>query len=170
MPDHRPSPPSFMVLLLKILLILCVLGMLAAGFSPLYQAFMRLTGLGGATRAQAVPASQLVWLRINESTPGQPWQVRPLQGPQQVKPGQFVQLMVEVGNRQPHFAAMQALPVYLPASAAAYVHKLECFCFSQQLFSPGQLRRFPVVVVIDKQLPATLRQISLTYQVQDRPV
>lgn len=170
MPDHRPSPPSFMVLLLKILLILCVLGMLAAGFSPLYQAFMRLTGLGGATRAQAVPASQLVWLRINESTPGQPWQVRPLQGPQQVKPGQFVQLMVEVGNRQPHFAAMQALPVYQPASAAAYVHKLECFCFSQQLFSPGQLRRFPVVVVIDKQLPATLRQISLTYQVQDRPV
>lgn len=170
MPDHRPSPPSFMVLLLKILLILCVLGMLAAGFSPLYQAFMRLTGLGGATRAQAVPASQLVWLRINESTPGQPWQVRPLQGPQQVKPGQFVQLMVEVGNNQPHFAAMQALPVYQPAAAAAYVHKLECFCFSQQLFSPGQLRRFPVVVVIDKQLPVTLRQISLTYQVQDRPV
>lgn len=166
MPDHRPSPPSFIVLLLKILLILCVLGMLAAGFSPLYQAFMRLTGLG----VQAVPASPLVWLRINESTPGQPWQVRPLQGPQQVKPGQFVQLMVEVVNRQPHFAAMQALPVYQPASAAAYVHKLECFCFSQQLFSPGQVRRFPVVVVIDKQLPATLRQISLTYQVQDRPV
>lgn len=169
MPDHRPSAPSFIVLLLKILLILCVLGMLAAGFSPLYQAFMRLTGLGGAARAQAVPASQLVWLRIDESTPGQPWQVRPLQGPQQVKPGQFVQLMVEVSNKQPHFAAMQALPVYQPVSAAAYVQKLECFCFAQQLFSPGQVRRFPVVLVIDKQLPATLRQISLAYQVQDKP-
>lgn len=47
MSDRRPSTPSFIVLLLKVLLILCVLGMLAAGFSPLYQAFMRLTGLGG---------------------------------------------------------------------------------------------------------------------------
>jgi len=64
---------------------------------------------------------------------------------------------------------MQALPQYQPVSAAAYVQKLDCFCFSQQLFSPGQVRRFPVVLVIGKQLPAQLRRISLSYQIQDQP-
>ena len=169
MPDHHSSPPSILILLLKLLLLLCVLGMLAAGLSPLYQAFMRLTGLGEKVPAPAVVASQPVSLSIDEMAPGQPWQVRPLQGPQQVTPGQFVQLMVEVRNNQPHFAAMQALPVYQPVSAAAYVQKLDCFCFSQQLFSPGQVRRFPVVLVISTQLPAQLRRISVSYQIQDQP-
>lgn len=87
MPDHRPSTPSFIVLLLKILLILCVLGMLAAGLSPLYQAFMRLTGLGAKAPLQAVEASQPVSLSMDEAVPAQAWQLRPLQGSQQVRPG-----------------------------------------------------------------------------------
>jgi cytochrome c oxidase assembly protein Cox11 len=32
----------------------------------------------------------------------------------------------------------QAIPRYLPAEAAAYVKKLECFCFRQQAFQPGE--------------------------------
>ena len=92
MPDHHSSPPSILILLLKLLLLLCVLGMLAAGLSPLYQAFMRLTGLGEKAPAQAVVASQPVSRRIDEAASGQVWRFHPLQGPQQVKPGQFVQL------------------------------------------------------------------------------
>ena len=70
MPDHSSSPPSYRILLLKLLLMLCVLGMLAAGLSPLYQAFMRLTGLGATAPAPARVASQPVSLSIDETAPG----------------------------------------------------------------------------------------------------
>jgi cytochrome c oxidase assembly protein subunit 11 len=57
----------------------------------------------------------------------------------------------------------QAVPSYAPSNAALYFRKLECFCFRQQTLAPGEVRRMPVVFVIDPALPVDVRQITLSY-------
>ena len=44
-------------------------------------------------------------------------------------------------------------PSYAPRNAAQYFKKLECFCFKQQTLAAGETKRFPVVFVIDPDLP-----------------
>lgn len=161
MADSRP-PFSPVLLLVKLALLLCVAVVLWLGGSTLYRAAIKLLGL-------APPPPQSVQLHLVGSSPDAAWQLRPLQGDVQVKPGQFVQLMYELRNNSPYFASVQALPQYSPAAAASHVQKLDCFCFAEQRFAPGQTRRFPVVLVLDKALPATLHRITLSYVLQGRP-
>lgn len=159
MADSRP-PFSPVLLLVKLALLLCVIVVLWLGGGTLYRAAIKLLGL-------APP--QTVQLHLAGSSPDAAWQLRPLQGDVQVKPGQFVQLMYELRNNSPYFASVQALPQYSPAAAASHVQKLHCFCFAEQRFAPGQTRRFPVVLVLDKTLPASLHRITLSYVLQGRP-
>ncbi|UGA40677.1 cytochrome c oxidase assembly protein [Chromobacterium haemolyticum] len=72
-------------------------------------------------------------------------------------------------RQRPAGGGGQAIPRYLPAAAGEYVKKLECFCFRQQAFAPGETRRFPVVFVVDKRLPASIDSITLAYTVFDVP-
>lgn len=160
MADSRP-PFSPVLLLVKLALLLCVIVVLWLGGGTLYRAAIKLLGLA--------PPPQIVQLHLAGSSPDAAWQLRPLQGDVQVKPGQFVQLMYELRNNSPYFASVQALPQYSPAAAASHVQKLHCFCFAEQRFAPGQTRRFPVVLVLDKTLPASLHRITLSYVLQGRP-
>lgn len=158
----RPPPFSPLLLLVKLALLLCVLLVLWLGGGTLYRAAVKLLGL-------APPQSHTVQLHLLGSSPGGAWRLNPLQSDVQVQPGQFVQLMYELRNDSPYFATVQAIPQYSPATAAAYVQKLHCFCFAEQRFAPGQTRRFPVVLVLDKKLPAALHNITLSYLLQGRP-
>lgn len=164
MPAPSSAPPSRLLLLLKLLLLLCVLGMLWLGISPLYQAAQRL--LGSPPPATATK----VQLLLLPSEPQDTFQVRPLQRSLQLQAGAFVSVEYDITNHSPGFVALQALPRYQPAGAAAYIQKLNCFCQAEQRFQPGQTRRFQVVFVLAKQLPASLRQLELAYQVQVRPL
>jgi cytochrome c oxidase assembly protein subunit 11 len=55
----------------------------------------------------------------------------------------------------------------LPAAAGEYVKKIDCFCFRQQAFAPGETRRLPVVFVLDRNLPSDIRSITLAYTLFD---
>lgn len=57
----------------------------------------------------------------------------------------------------------QAIPSYAPEVAAEYFRKMECFCFQQQTLAAGEVRRMPVVFVIDPALPTSIGTISLSY-------
>ena len=57
----------------------------------------------------------------------------------------------------------QAIPSYAPRNAAQYFKKLECFCFKQQTLAAGETKRFPVVFVIDPDLPKDVGTITLSY-------
>lgn len=146
---------------------------------PLYRVLCEVTGLNRVVAADTVPgadvdaaqpAARPVELQLDAMVqPGLPWQVRPLQARLRVNTGQFIQLQYEMRNNSPQSVVGQAIPRYLPAEAAAYVKKLECFCFRQQRFLPGETRRFPVVLLIDRQLPAGIDHITLAYSVFDVP-
>ena len=41
--------------------------------------------------------------------------------------------------------------------------KLECFCFSQQTLAPGEVRKMPVVFVVDAKLPDDVNFVTMSY-------
>jgi cytochrome c oxidase assembly protein subunit 11 len=71
--------------------------------------------------------------------------------------------MYEFRNAQDRSMIAQAIPSYAPRQAAAHFNKLECFCFNQYALAPGETRQWPVVFVIDTNLPRDVRTITLSY-------
>jgi cytochrome c oxidase assembly protein subunit 11 len=63
----------------------------------------------------------------------------------------------------------QAVPSITPATAAVHFRKIECFCFSQQTFAPGEERTMPVVFVVDPQLDREIGTITLSYTFFEAP-
>jgi cytochrome c oxidase assembly protein subunit 11 len=59
--------------------------------------------------------------------------------------------------------AGQAIPSYAPQVSAQYFRKLECFCFQQQALEANEVKRFPVVFVVDPKLPKDVTTITLSY-------
>jgi cytochrome c oxidase assembly protein subunit 11 len=57
----------------------------------------------------------------------------------------------------------QAIPSITPALAAQFFEKLECFCFSQQTFAPGETRTMPVVFVVNPKLDPDFGTVTLSY-------
>ncbi|POZ63951.1 cytochrome c oxidase assembly protein [Chromobacterium alticapitis] len=159
---------------------LIVISALMFGFAwlliPLYRVICEQTGLNNVVKADALEQGDLqaadatVEMTFDSTVqPGLPWQVRPLTTYLKVKPGTFVQVQYRITNASRRVVVGQAIPRYLPAEAGEYVKKLECFCFTQQRFEPGQTRTFPVVFVVDRKLPAAIAGITLAYTVFDVP-
>lgn len=161
-------------LLFRLVVIACLMFGFAWALIPLYRIVCEATGINALGVAETAPAQaaagQPVTLRFDANVqPGLPWQVRPLRNQVSARPGQFVQVEYEITNASNRRVVGQAVPRYLPGEAAQYVKKLECFCFRQQAFQPGETRRFPVVLVLDKQIPAGIREVTLAYSVFDVP-
>jgi len=57
----------------------------------------------------------------------------------------------------------QAIPSVTPAVASLHFEKLECFCFSQQTFQPGESRTMPVVFVVNPKMDRDLGTVTLSY-------
>ena len=53
------------------------------------------------------------------------------------------------------------------AEVAAYFHKTECFCFTQQVLQPGESIEMPVRFIVDRDLPKDVRHVTLAYTLFD---
>ena len=47
--------------------------------------------------------------------------------------------------------------------AAKYLKKLECFCFEQQTFKPGEVVELPLYFAIDEKMPKRIKTVTLSY-------
>src|SRR5581483_6952535 len=92
-----------------------------------------------------------------------PWEFRPLERSVRFHPGELVQVEFEVHNRSDRAITGQAIPSYGPQIAGQYVKKLECFCFRQQTLQPGEVRRMPVVFVLEKDVPKDVGYVTMSY-------
>ena len=92
-----------------------------------------------------------------------PKSASPLQASVSVHPGELTQAVYEVRNTLDRPITGQAVPSYSPQPAALYFRKMECFCFQQQTLGPGEVRKMPVVFVIDPKLPPELNTVTLSY-------
>jgi cytochrome c oxidase assembly protein subunit 11 len=156
-------------LLLKLSVI--ALAMFGFGFAlvPIYEKICEVTGVRSLLKADAAPAntqvdaSRSVTVELDSNIRGLPWTFKPLVASVVVHPGALTTVEYEVRNVTKRPITGQAIPSYAPDYAGEYFRKLECFCFQQQTLAPGEVRRFPVVFVVDAALPKDVNTISLSY-------
>jgi cytochrome c oxidase assembly protein subunit 11 len=158
-------------LMLKKLLVIAVL-MFGFGFAlvPLYDKICEIAGVRNVFKPdQALAAntqvdnSRLVSIEFDANTQRLAWTFKPLESHVSVHPGELTQVVYEIRNTLDRPVTAQAVPSYGPQNAAQHFRKLECFCFQQHTLAAGEMRRMPVVFVIDPALPVDINTITLSY-------
>ncbi len=158
-------------LLLKKLVVVAV-AMFGFGFAlvPFYEKLCEVAGLRDVFRADEpvvrntqVDLTRKVAVEFDANTQRLAWTFHPVEGAISVHPGEVRQVIYEVRNTLDRAVTGQAVPSYGPQRAGEYFRKLECFCFQKQTLGPHEVRRMPVVFVIDPKLPADLGTITLSY-------
>jgi cytochrome c oxidase assembly protein subunit 11 len=135
---------------------------------PFYEKICEVTGLRNIAAADTVvntqvDATRVVRVELDSNVHNMAWRFRPLTPAVSIHPGEVTQVEFEVANVSGHAITGQAIPSYGPNYAAQYFRKLECFCFTQQTLAPGEVRRMPVVFVIDPAAPRDLSTLTLSY-------
>jgi cytochrome c oxidase assembly protein subunit 11 len=152
------------------------LAMFGFGFAlvPLYEVFCDITGLNGknfnegAVQIEAVDKSRTVKVQFVTANPGMmPWEFRPTEQSIRVFPGEDRVTAFYAANPTAHFMVAQAVPSVTPSEAAAYLHKVNCFCFERQPLDAGANTEMPMVFVVDPELPEHISTITLSYALFD---
>jgi cytochrome c oxidase assembly protein subunit 11 len=156
----------------KLLTRLLVIAVAMFGFGfllvPFYEQICEVTGLRNIAQPDEVRNTQVVDSRsirieLDSNVRNMPWTFRPLTPVVEVHPGAVTQVVYEVTNTTGRPVTGQAIPSYGPQLAARYFQKLECFCFAKQTLQPGEVRKMPVIFVVDPKAPEDLTTITLSY-------
>ena len=155
------------------LLLLLATGMFGFAFAlvPLYNIFCELTGINGKTSGQAVYRIDTSQTLEREVTiqflahvgRGMPWEFRPTESRLRVRLGEVNETQFYVRNHASQAVTGQAVPSVTPGLAARYLHKIECFCFTQQTLDAGEELEMPVKFYMDADLPAEVHTLTLSY-------
>ena len=155
------------------LLLLLAVGMFGFAFAlvPLYDVFCELTGINGKTSGQGAVNEQVSPILEREVTiqflahvgRGMPWEFRPTESRLRVRLGEINETRFYVRNHANQAVTGQAVPSVTPGLAARYLHKIECFCFTQQTLDAGDEMEMLVKFYMDVDLPANINTLSLSY-------
>lgn len=163
------SPQTNLVTLRKLLVVAAAMFGFGFALVPFYKKICEVTGVNNVLKADEIASTQVNaarWLTVEFDTnvrDNLPWTFRPLEKSVRFHPGELMQVMFEIRNNSNRAITGQAIPSYGPQVAAGYFKKLECFCFSQQTLQPGEVRRMPVVFVIENGLPRDVNTVTLSY-------
>ncbi len=92
-----------------------------------------------------------------------PWAFHPEQLTMDVVPGELNEAMYFARNDSDRTLVGSAVPSVAPARASGYFTKAECFCFTAQTLQAGEMRDMPVRFIVDPDLPADIKTITLSY-------
>ena len=92
-----------------------------------------------------------------------PWSFGPRQMSMQVRPGEQYETTYFARNTSDRDIVGSATPSVAPARASQYFNKTECFCFTAQTLVAGETREMPVRFIVDPDLPADIRTVTLSY-------
>ncbi|MBE7373288.1 cytochrome c oxidase assembly protein [Pseudomonas lopnurensis] len=156
-------------------LTLVVVAMFGFGFAlvPIYDVMCQAFGINGKTAgaytgAQTADAAREVRVQfLATNAAGMDWEFGPQADQLSVHPGASTEIRFVAYNPTDKPMTAQAIPSVSPAKAAAYFHKTECFCFTQQVLQPGERIEMPVRFIVDRDLPADVRHLTLAYTLFD---
>lgn len=148
--------------------------MFGFGFAmvPFYRALCAAVGLNNVVKSDAslrasnsqVDATRTLTVEFDTNVRSDlPWTFKPVEKSVRIHPGELTQVTFEVRNLSNRPLTGQAIPSYGPAVAGLHFRKLECFCFTQQTLAPGEVKRMPVVFVVDRELPRDVNTVTLSY-------
>ncbi|MFV9682201.1 cytochrome c oxidase assembly protein [Pseudomonas sp. NY15367] len=140
---------------------------------PFYDAMCRVFGINGKT-AGAYQGEQLVdeqrQVRVQflaTNAVGMVWEFGPQADEILVHPGEARDMLFVAYNPSDKPMSAQAIPSVSPSKAAAFFHKTECFCFTQQVLQPGERIEMPVRFIVDRDLPQDVKHLTLGYTLFD---
>lgn len=133
-----------------------VIGMAGLAYAsvPLYDLFCRVTGFGGTTKtSESLPDTILdrtVTIQFNADTqPGMPWIFEPEMRKIEVQLGARGLTAYRAKNKKNHPTGGTAIYNVTPLKAGKYFHKVQCFCFDEQVLQAGQEVSMPVLFYVD---------------------
>lgn len=152
-------------------LLVVAVAMFGFGFAlvPFYRAICDALGLNSVVKVDAVANTQVDTGRLltiefdTNLRSNLPWTFSAAQKSVRVHPGALTQVTFEVRNNSDRAVTGQAIPSFGPQLAGRYFKKLDCFCFKQQTLAAGEVRRMPVVFVIEAGLPRDVNTVTLSY-------
>jgi cytochrome c oxidase assembly protein subunit 11 len=153
-------------------LVVVAVAMFGFGFAlvPFYQKICEVTGIrnvfqpdGPAPANTQVDTSREVSIEFDANLQRLPWTFKALEPHIAVHPGEVRQVLYEVRNTLDRPVTGQAIASFGPQNAARYFRKIECFCFREQTLGPGEVRRMPVVFVVEPGRPEDMNTITLSY-------
>lgn len=158
-------------LAMKLLLVAAAAIGFAFALVPFYDLLCKVTGLNGKTGgavqiAQASKTDTSRWVTVEFTStvmPGLSWEFRPAQTRVRVHPGETTRISYLAKNPTNQTIAGRAVPSVSPGWTAQHFNKIECFCFQRQELKPGESREMPLVFFVSPELPAEVREISLSY-------
>ena len=109
-----------------------------------------------------IDISRSVTVEFDSNSHG-PWIFKPEKPFIELHPGELINVNFKVTNPSQEAVTGQAIPSYAPLQAAGYLKKIECFCFEQQRLEGKETRNFPVVFVLDPELPKDISNITMSY-------
>ena len=100
---------------------------------------------------------------------GMPWEFRPMETRLKVRLGEVNETRFYARNFANELVTGQAVPSVAPGYAARYLHKVECFCFTQQHLAAGEEIEMPVIFYVGDDLPSDIGTLSLSYTLYPVP-
>ena len=142
---------------------------------PLYNVLCDALGINGKTSSEAytsvvaqVDESRSVKVQfVATNNDGMPWAFSPDVTEMVVHPGAANDTVFFAANPTTHSMIAQAIPSVSPSRAAEYFHKTECFCFEQQPLDGNSEAEMPLQFIVDQDLPADIKTITLSYTLFD---
>jgi len=133
-----------------------VIGMVGMSFAfiPLYNLFCRVTGFGGTPIiSESLPDTVLdrvITIKFNATTSRNlPWDFKPEQREIDVQLGQRGLTAYSAKNTTNRPTAGTAIYNVTPLKVGKYFHKIQCFCFDEQMLKPGEHMDMPVMFYVD---------------------
>lgn len=142
---------------------------------PLYNVLCDALGINGKTSSEAytsvvaqVDESRSVRVQfVATNNDGMPWAFSPDVTEMVVHPGAANDTVFFAANPTANSMIAQAIPSVSPSRAAEYFHKTECFCFEQQPLDGNSEAEMPLQFIVDQDLPADIKTITLSYTLFD---
>jgi cytochrome c oxidase assembly protein subunit 11 len=150
-------------MLRKLLVVTCVMFGFGFAMVPFYKALCEITGLNNVLKADEVSntqvdASRTLTMQFDTNLRNDlPWTFTPVEKSVSFHPGELVHVTFEVRNNSDRAITGQAVPSW------GHLKKLDCFCFTQQTLQPREVRRMPVVFVVEKTLPEEVTFVTMSY-------
>ena len=151
-------------------LLVVAVGMLGFGFAmvPMYRQICEAIGItqqrvvapGANTQ---VDMSREVNVELLASSAGLPWKFEALDRSVRLHPGELATVRYRVVNTLDRPVKAHAVMNTAPATAARYIEKQACFCFTDQTLAAGESREMPVVFRVRSDAPPGLDTISISY-------
>lgn len=136
-----------------------VAGMLALALSaaPLYAAFCRITGFGGTTqtalKAPGAILDRTIEVRFDANVPpSTPLDFTAEQTSATLRIGETGLAFFTVKNISDRPVNAVASYNVTPHTTGIYFQKLQCFCFQDRVFAPGETAQLPVLYFIDPEI------------------